>query len=133
MNFLRKINPEWPLRLGLGFMYLYSGTDIIRHPTAWHWAIRPVINLVPASFQATLGSQNFLNRFLAFQGTIELILAFLLLAWFLPKKIAKSAAVIIVLEMAAILLLIPVDSITFRDIGLLGASFALLLILAKAI
>lgn len=130
-NFIKKINPEWPLRLSLGLMYLYSGMDIIRHPTAWYWAIRPVIKLAPVSFQALLGSQGFLNKYLVFQGAIELILAFLLLAWFLPKKIVKFAAFLTSLEMAAILIFIPIDSITFRDIGLLGAAFTLFIILSN--
>lgn len=121
------------MRLGLGFMYVYSGLDILRHPTAWYWAIRPVIKLAPVSYQTMLGSQNFLNKFLTIQGIGELVFAFLLLAWFLPKKITRFIAALATLEMAAILLLLPVDSITFRDIGLLGAALALWIILSKPI
>lgn len=131
MNWIKKINPEWSLRLGFGLMYVYSGTDIIRHPTAWYWALRPVIKLAPVSFQAVLNGQGFINRFLVFQGAIELALAFLLLAWFLPKKMVMFAAAISTLEMALILLFLPVDSITFRDIGLLGGALALLIILSR--
>lgn len=131
MNFTRKINPQWPLRLGLGFMFLYSGLDIIRHPTAWYWALRPLIKLAPESLVTTISNQTFLNKYLLFQGSAELILAFVFLAWFLPKNFAKWAAAIASLEMAAILILVPIDAITFRDIGLLGAAFALFVILSN--
>lgn len=130
MNFTRKINPQWPLRLGLGFMFLYSGLDIIRHPTAWYWALRPLIKLAPESLVATISNPAFLNKYLLFQGSAELILAFVFLAWFLPKNFAKWAAAIASLEMAAILIIVPIDAITFRDIGLLGAAFTLFVILS---
>lgn len=133
MNFINKINPQWPLRLGLGFMFLYSGSDIIRHPTAWYWALRPLIKLAPKSLTTAVNNPAFLNKFLLFQGSAELILALVFLAWFLPKNFAKWAAAIASLEMAAILVLIPIDAITFRDIGLLGGSLTLYLLVKEKI
>ena len=63
------------------------------------------------------------------QGALEIIFAVVLLAWFLPKKYAKWVAVLTTLEMAGILMVIPIDAVTFRDFGLLGGSLALFLIL----
>ncbi|MDP3792473.1 MAG: hypothetical protein Q8Q89_01960 [bacterium] len=128
-KFLSKITPEWALRGGLGVMYLYSGVDIIRHPTAWFWAIRPVFKWFPTSLQASLTQPAFMKKFLLFQGVVEVVFAVVLLAWFLPKKYAKWVAGLTTLEMAAILLIIPIDAVTFRDFGLLGGGLALFLIL----
>ncbi|TSC77563.1 MAG: hypothetical protein G01um101433_528 [Parcubacteria group bacterium Gr01-1014_33] len=122
MNLLRKLNPEWALRLGLGLMYVYSGADIIRHPTGWYWAVRQL----PDALEKILTLFG-MNAFLFMQGIGEVFLAFLLLAWFLPRKFLQIAAGIAVLEMGAILLLVGLDSITFRDIGLLGAAVALII------
>ena len=112
---------------------MYSGMDILRHPTAWFWAVRPLLKWLPVSMQASLGTPAVMTQYLVFQGIGELVLAFLFLAWFLPKYLVKWAALASVLEFAGILLLIPIDAITFRDIGLLGAFVALWLILAKDI
>lgn len=128
-KFLSKITPEWALRAGLGVMYLYSGIDIIRHPTAWFWAIRPILKWFPAGMQASFGQSAFMKKFLMSQGVLEIIFAVVLLAWFLPKKYTKWVAGLTALEMAAILFFIPIDAVTFRDFGLLGGGLALFLIL----
>src|SRR3989344_916771 len=132
-KFLSKITPEWALRAGLGAMYIYSGIDIVRHPTAWYWAVRPLFKWFPASMRASLSQPEIMNRYLLLQGIIEFILAFILLAWFLPKFWARWAAFITTLEFAAILLLVPIDAITFRDIGLLGGASALWIILSQSV
>src|SRR3989344_8956430 len=128
-KFLEKISPEWSLRVGLGVMYLYSGIDILIHPTAWFWAVRPILKWFPAGMQASLGQPAFMKKFLMSQGIIEIIFAIVLLAWFLPKKHAKWVAGLKALEMAGILFLIPIDAVTFRDFGLLGGALALFLLL----
>lgn len=128
-KFLSKISSEWALRGGLGAMYLYSGMDILRHPTAWFWAVRPLFRFLPLSTQASFTKPAFMINFLRIQGTIEILFAVVLLAWFLPKKYAKWIAGLTTLEMAGILLIIPIDAVTFRDFGLLGAGLALFLIL----
>ncbi len=128
---LSKLSPEWSLRTGLGAMYLYSGIDIIRHPTAWHWAVKPLLKWFPTSAQVALSQPEAMNRYLLSQGIVELALAFILLAWFLPKFWARWVALITTLEFVAILLLIPIDAITFRDIGLLGGALALWVILSR--
>lgn len=128
-KFLLKITPEGALRVGLGVMYVYSGTDILRHPTAWYWAVRPLLGWFPVSWQASLGTPETMSRYLVGQGVGELILAAILLAWFMPKFLVRGVALLTTLEFVAILLLIPIDAITFRDFGLLGAGWALFLIL----
>ena len=130
MIILKKINPEWSLRLGLGLMYLYSGYDLFMHPTAWVWAI-------PFWLRVVIGSVAALNSYLRFQGIIEIIFAAVFLAWFLPKGLARWTALLATLEFAAILILafMPWSEtnflITFRDIGLLGAASALFILLSK--
>lgn len=128
-KFLSKITPEWSLRAGLGVMYLYSGMDILRHPTGWYWAVRPIFKWFPAGMQTSLTQPDFMKKFLMSQGVLEIIFAVILLAWFLPKKYAKWVAGLTALEMAGILFLIPIDAVTFRDFGLLGGALALFLLL----
>ena len=118
----KKLNPEWALRLSLGAMYLYSGIDIVRHPTAWLWVIRGLpsfINQPIVKFGA--------EKFLYYQGIGEIIMAILLLIWFVPRKIVKYIGLLSALEMTAIVLLVGVDAFTFRDIGLIGSGLALFL------
>src|SRR5947207_2318187 len=111
----------WALRLGLGFMFLYSGLDLVRHPTGWYWAVRPLPDFIKNIITDEIG----MNRYLMLQGVGELVMAFVFLAWFLPAKIVKIVAALAAAEMAAILLLVGLNSETFRDIGLLGAGAAL--------
>ncbi len=130
-KFINKISPEWALRMGLGVMYVYSGIDILRHPTAWYWAVRPLFRFLPVAVQPSFTRTSFVGNFLRVQGFAELLFAFILLAWFLNKKFPKWVAGFTALEMAAILLLIPIDAVTFRDFGLLGAGLALFLLLRR--
>src|SRR3989338_7889305 len=110
-------------------MYLYSGMDILRHPTGWYWAVRPIFKWFPAGMQTSLTQPAFMKKFLMSQGVLEIIFAIILLAWVLTKKYAKWVAGLTALEMAGILFIIPIDAVTFRDFGLLGGGLALFLIL----
>lgn len=125
-NFIKKINSEWVLRISLAAMYAYSGLDLIRHPKAWYWAVRPL----PVFLQGAINSLG-IDLFLQIQGLIELTFAVILILWFLPKIFSMIVAVLITIEMALILIFVGVDGITFRDIGLLGASLSLYIILYK--
>ena len=130
MSFLTKINPEWSLRIGFGIMYLYSGSNLILHPTAWYWAM-------PLWFKNLITSVVNLDTYLRFQGIIEIFFAVVLLGWFFKNSIVKIVALLSALEMVLILVFafIPWSEanflITFRDIGLLGGAVALLAILSK--
>ena len=124
MNFFKKIRPEWPLRLGLGLMYVFSAYDIFVHPTAWYWAVRPL----PQFIQVIIHNQLGIDAYLKIQAAGELLLALLFLAWFLPRWVVQYASALAALEMFLILWLVGIDAITFRDIGLLGATAALFLL-----
>lgn len=113
---------EWALRLGLGLMFLYSGLDIMMHPTAWYWAVRGL----PIVIQDTINAVG-IDTYLKFHGASEYVLAFAMLGWFLPRGITSIAALAATAELALILLLVGVNYITFRDIGLLGAALSLVI------
>jgi len=121
---IKKLNVEWVLRVSLGLMYFYSGIDLVRHPTAWYWAVRPL----PMFVQNVIAKIG-IDQYLKFQGVGELALAAILLVKFIPRVLVIIVAGFTVVEMAAILLFVGIDAITFRDIGLLGAALALYVIL----
>lgn len=126
MSFIKKISPEWSLRIATAAMYLYSGQDIFFHPTAWHWAL-------PFWFTKLVEVVMPIDYYLKIQALGEIAIALMLLSWFLKSPIVKWAALFSAFEMAGILLLSPSSafSITFRDIGLLGGSLALTTMLWK--
>lgn len=124
INFFKKLNAEWALRLSLGIMYLYSGIDIVLHPSSWTWAIRSL-----PSFANNIISDFGVERFLTIQGYSEIIMAVILLVKFVPRKIVKYVALFSAVEMMTITLFVGVDAVTFRDIGLIGSGFALFLML----
>ena len=123
-----KIRPEWSLRLGLGVMYLYSGFDLMKNPTGWHWAL-------PYWLSQFIEKLVAIDNYLRFQGFVEILLALIFLAWFLRPKLVFWAALVSALELLGILVLAfaPFREanflITFRDIGLLGASLALVAVM----
>ncbi len=121
MNFLQKINPAWALRLGLGLMYLYSGFDLFYYPSHWY-------GFVPQWFSRAIMPFLSTEIYLRIQGAGEIVIGLLFLAWFSGVWGVRAAALLAVFEMASILLFVGIDPITFRDIGLLGATLALLVI-----
>lgn len=124
IDFLKKINPEIPFRLGLGTMYLYSGRDLIAYPAHWE-------GFVPSWFERLVELFLPMDVYLRVQGAGELAIGFLLLAWFLPRWGVRAASALAVAEMAGILVLSGVDLVTFRDMGLLGGSAALYLLVRR--
>ena len=118
---LLKIKPEWALRVGLGCMYLYSGVGLLRAPSSWYgfapvWVVDIWERIAP------------FDVFLRIQGAVELVIAALLLCWFLGRWGLRIGAVLATGEFAFILIFAGVDLVTFRDIGLLGATLALLVL-----
>lgn len=120
MSFIKKLSPEWALRLGLGLMYLYSGYDLFYNPRHWY-------GFVPKWFSQAVTQVVSVEAYLRFQGVAEMIIGVLFFAWFLGARGVRLASALAVLEMALILLFVGIDPITFRDIGLLGAAAALLI------
>ncbi len=118
LYFFKRIRPEAPLRLGLGLMYIYSGWDLIVNPSHWQ-------GFAPAWFERMVGILMPMDTYLRLQGAGELAIALLLLAWFVPRRALRLAALLAALEMAGILILVGIDAITFRDLGLFGGALAL--------
>ena len=116
-----KLNPEWALRLGIGFMYFYSAYDIFYNTEQWKsyipsWMFHFLFNIgIP------------LALYLKLQAVGELALGLLFIAWFSGKWGLRIASILATIEMAGILLFVGIDRITFRDIGLLGAGIALVI------
>ncbi len=118
--------PIWFLRLGLGAMYAYSGYDLIATPSHWY-------AFVPPWFSQILWTVGLdITTYLRLQGAVELLFAFVLLAWFMPRLAVLWVAVISGLELLLILVFSGVDLITFRDIGVVGASAALAVSLRRS-
>lgn len=121
MNFIERIHPELPLRLGLGLMYLYSGWDLIVNPQHWY-------GFVPRWFSQTVTQLVSIDNYLRLQGAAEMVIGLLFLVRFLPRPAVRFAVAAAAAEMALILLFVGIDPITFRDIGLLGAALAMFVI-----
>ena len=124
MDELQKFSINWILRMSLGFMYMYSGIDLMIYPKSWYWAIRSLPDFVEKSVNL-IG----LDLFIQTQGAIELLLGLILILWFIPNVLVKLVGAITVLEMFGILLLGGIDSVTFRDFGIMGAAMALYIII----
>lgn len=121
-----KLSPIWPLRIGFGLMYLYSSQSIFLSPESWTWAIPDWFTIIVEIFIP-------ITTFLRLQALVEFWMALTFLAWFLKPKIVQVAALLSTLELLGILALSPLSSfpVTFRDLGLVGASFALFLLLRQ--
>lgn len=124
MKFFERISPEWPLRLGLGLMYLYSGYKLFYFPQNWY-------GFVPQWFSQTVTSVISINTYLRFQGIAEFIIGLLFLSWFSGMRGIQLAALFAIGEFLLILIFVGIDLITFRDIGLLGAATTLLIIIRQ--
>ncbi|MBI3627885.1 MAG: hypothetical protein HY220_04070 [Candidatus Sungbacteria bacterium] len=124
MALLKKINPEWVLRLSLGAMYVYSGFDLFVHPKSW-------TNFIPFWLKSAVAPLLTTASFVKIQGVGELLFALVLIIPFLPRRWVTMVATLSALEMAGILLLFGVDLITFRDIGLLGAAVSLVVLSSR--
>ena len=121
MKFSQQKLPEWALRLGFGFLFLYSGLDLVQHPSGWYWAVRPLPLVIQNIITGSIG----IDRYLRMQGSAELIFAAVFFAWFVPRWMVKTVSLLVAAEMAAILLMVGLSGDTFRDIGLLGGALAL--------
>ena len=113
----------WSLRLGLAAMFGYSGIDILLHPTAWYWAVRGL----PLFVQNIINAIG-IDTYLMLQGANELFFALVFLCWVWPR-LTRAVALLAAVEMVAILLMVGVDAVTFRDFGPLGAAVALFFLL----
>jgi hypothetical protein len=106
-------------------MYLYSGLDLIFRPQHWY-------GFVPQWFSRFVLEFTSVDVYLKLQGVVEVAFALVLLLWFLPKSLVRIVAALSALEMLAILVFTGLDPITFRDLGLLGASAALFVSVSRS-
>ncbi len=120
MSLLNRFQPTLPLRLGFGLMYLYSGYDMVVNPAAWVWTVQP-----PGLKDFIEGVTGNIHHFLQLQGVVEIIMALIFLAWFAPTRFVRWAALLSTVLIALILWFTGLDGVTFRNLGLVGASLAL--------
>ena len=119
MDIFQRVGAQRFLRIGIGLMYLYSGFDLMLKP--YHWYA-----FLPQWFSSFLRPLLAQETYLRMQGAAEIIIGIIFLAWFMPRYLVRAVAFLSAMEMALILIFVGVDPITFRDLGLLGASLAIL-------
>lgn len=111
-----KIKPSEILRYGLGLVFLYAALLMWIQPEAW-------IGFVP-NWLAKIVERH---MFISIHSIFELIMAVLLLA----NKWVRWAALFAFLDFLSIVIFYGVDLVTFRDIGLMLSSLALLFLLLE--
>ena len=117
---MTSIRTEWPLRLGCGFVNLYSGFFLLTDPIRYY-------KYVPGWLSHVANAVTSLDAYLRLQGIGEMMIAICLLGWFFPRWCVRVAAMLFTLQMTVILIFAGVDAVTFRNIGLVGAALALLI------
>ena len=116
---MTKIGTEWPIRVGCGFVNLYSGFFLVTDPQRYY-------KYVPGWLSSFANVIVSLDAYLRLQGIGEMMIAMCLLGWFFPRWCVRIAAILLTAEMTLILLFVGVDAVTFRNMGLVGAALALL-------
>jgi len=123
---MTRIRTEWPLRLGCGFVNLYSGFFLLTDPIRYY-------KYVPGWLSHVANAVTSLDAYLRLQGIGEMMIAICLLGWFFPRWCVRVAAMLFTVQMTVILIFAGVDAVTFRNIGLVGAALALLISLYEEI
>ena len=123
---MTRIRTEWPLRLGCGFVNLYSGFFLLTDPIRYY-------KYVPGWLSHVANGVVSLDAYLRVQGIGEMMIAIGLLGWFFPRWCVRLAAMLFTVQMTVILIFAGVDAVTFRNIGLVGAALALLISLYEEI
>jgi uncharacterized membrane protein YphA (DoxX/SURF4 family) len=100
------------LRFGLGIVFLWIGIDMFRHPDAW-------IGYLPATLPFGLSR----SLMLTLTSLLDSAIGLCFMLNFLPKWVAAVAA----LHLIGIIAYNGIDAVIIRDVGLLGASLALVM------
>lgn len=100
------------LRWGIGATFLWIGIDILKHPQTW-------LGYVPPDLPIALAREDALR----INGVFDTALGIVILMGWLPK----TSALLAVLHLIGIIITNGVNAVLIRDVGLLGASFALLM------
>ncbi|MBS3151756.1 DoxX family membrane protein [Candidatus Woesearchaeota archaeon] len=112
MNKKIKIHPNFLLRLGLGFVFIWFGIDKLLNPENWIGYITP--------FLSSIIFFN-LNGFIYLLGFIELLLGILLLT----KWKLKFISLLISIYLFIVIISQGFNEITVRDIGLFTMALSL--------
>ena len=107
-----KLSPALILRIGLGAVFLYAGVNSILNPSAWIGFVPELVEAIPYVTR---------ELFLQAHGIFEIILSVALFTGIRKKETATLSF----LSFLALILFYGIDDVTFRDIGLLAASYAL--------
>jgi uncharacterized membrane protein YphA (DoxX/SURF4 family) len=105
------------LRLGIAFVFAYAAIDSFIHPNDW-------VGYMPHVF----------DRFISPYTTLMIISVYqlVLVGWLLIGRYIRYAAILCALTLAGIIVANPnLVGITFRDVGLLLASLALVFLVEE--
>ena len=86
---------------------------------------------MPKWYARAVTSISSIEAYLRFQGLAEIVIGLLFIAWFSGKWGLRVASILAATEFFFILIFVGINPITFRDIGLLGAALALLIIIFR--
>ncbi len=113
---MRKLTPEFILRIGLGLTFLYAGLHVIFDSTSW-------IGFIPHWLQTLVNP----HLFLTIHGIAEIVLGGLILG----GLFLQVASLLAFLDLFSILVFYGVDDVTFRDFGLMMAALTLFLLVKR--
>ncbi len=116
---VKAIGIEPPLRLGCGLVNLYAGFFLLTDPVRYY-------KYVPDWLREIANTLASVDIYLRLQDIGELMIAACLLGWFMPRWCVRIAAMLFTTEMALILVFVGIDTVTFRNMGLVGAALSLL-------
>lgn len=112
-----KITPTLLLRVAVAFAFLYPPISAVLNPTAWIW-------FVPDFVELFVSKEVFLHAF----GIVEVLIALGVL--FMRNPILPAAAASVILFVIVVIDFSTLD-IVFRDISILLAAVALILMYRK--
>lgn len=99
------------LRWGLGITFIWIGIDIFRNPQNW-------IGFLPNQVPFDIAREGALRA----GGFFDVAIGILLIVRFMPKIVGLLASI----HLLGIIIMNSLDAVIIRDVGLLGASMAIL-------
>ena len=125
-KFFNTFNAYFWLRFGLGVMFFYSGYQTVADPMIRSDLFRGL----PSFFDIVLNIIP-LEVWFRLLGILELVIAVLFLAWFLPKKTVFWAGLVATVDVAILLAVFGLSYNTVPYVGILGAAVATTLFYKK--
>ena len=99
------------VRVGLAITFLWVGILIVKNPAAWAMVESWVINLLPLSIEQVM----------IVVGIFDILVGFLLLVDVLVVPVSLIAG----LHLVSVLVVVGINAITVRDLGLAAMAFSL--------